>query len=84
MDEHNWLVQRFEEHPTHQRAGAYRMLGSLGEADDAVQEAWLRVGRVNTDGVENSPAMSARASDVGGHEVWAARRSSGRVKGCSG
>lgn len=40
MDEHEWLAKRFEEHRTHLRAVAYRMLGSLAEADDAVQDAW--------------------------------------------
>ena len=45
MDEQDWLAQRFEEHRTHLRAVAYRMLGSVGEADDAVQEAWLRLSR---------------------------------------
>jgi DNA-directed RNA polymerase specialized sigma24 family protein len=40
MDEQNWLAQRFEEHLPHLRAVAYRMDGSLSDADDAVQEAW--------------------------------------------
>src|ERR671921_571238 len=54
MDEHDdWLVQRFEEHRSHLRAVAYRMLGSISEADDAVQEAWLRLSRSETSGVEN-------------------------------
>ncbi|HZA75821.1 MAG TPA: RNA polymerase sigma factor SigJ [Acidimicrobiales bacterium] len=53
MDEHDWLVDRFEEHRTHLRAVAYRMLGSLSEADDAVQEAWLRLSRADTSEVEN-------------------------------
>jgi RNA polymerase sigma-70 factor (ECF subfamily) len=46
-------AERFEEHRSHLRAVAYRMLGSLSEADDALQEAWLRVGRADTSGVEN-------------------------------
>ena len=45
MDERDWLAERFEEHRTRLRAVAYRMLGSLSEADDAVQEAWLRLSR---------------------------------------
>ena len=53
MDEHDWLAQRFETHRTHLRAVAYRMLGSLGEADDAVQEAWLRLSRSDTSDVKN-------------------------------
>jgi RNA polymerase sigma factor (sigma-70 family) len=53
MDERDWLAERFEEHRTRVRAVAYRMLGSLSEADDAVQEAWLRLSRTDTSEVEN-------------------------------
>src|SRR5438105_14884423 len=53
MDDRDWLAGRFEQHRAHLRAVAYRMLGSLGEADDAVQEAWLRLSRADTAGVEN-------------------------------
>jgi RNA polymerase sigma-70 factor (ECF subfamily) len=53
MEERDWLAERFEENRTRLRAVAYRMLGSLSEADDAVQEAWLRVSRSDTDEVEN-------------------------------
>src|SRR5438034_8992193 len=53
VDERNWLAQRFEEHRSHLRAVAYRMLGSASEADDAVQEAWLRLDRSDTSAVEN-------------------------------
>jgi RNA polymerase sigma factor (sigma-70 family) len=53
MDENDWMVSRFEEHRPHLRAVAYRMLGSLSEADDAVQEAWLRFSRTDTTDVEN-------------------------------
>src|SRR5512132_4159664 len=53
MDEHDFLAQQFEEHRTHLRAVAYKMLGSLSEADDAVQEGWLRLSRSDTSEVEN-------------------------------
>jgi RNA polymerase sigma-70 factor (ECF subfamily) len=53
MDEREWLTERFDEHRTRLRAVAYRMLGSLSEADDAVQEAWLRLSRADTSRVEN-------------------------------
>jgi len=53
MDEHDWLAERFEENRAHLRAVAYRMLGSFSDADDAVQEAWLRLSRSDTSGVEN-------------------------------
>jgi RNA polymerase sigma-70 factor (ECF subfamily) len=53
MDEHSGTSERFEEHRGHLRAVAYRMLGSLDEADDAVQEAWLRFHRAGEEGVEN-------------------------------
>ena len=45
MDESQWLADRFEEHRPRLRAVAYRMLGSLAEADDAVQDTWLRLSR---------------------------------------
>src|SRR6266513_1956210 len=53
MDEHEWLAQRFEEHRARLRAVAYRMLGSVSEADDAVQEAWLRLSRTDEGEIEN-------------------------------
>src|ERR671911_693683 len=53
MDEQDRLAQRFEEHRSHLRAVAYRMLGSLSEADDAVQEAWFRLSRSESSGIEN-------------------------------
>jgi RNA polymerase sigma-70 factor (ECF subfamily) len=48
MEENNWLANQFEENRPHLRAVAYRMLGSLSEADDAVQEGWLRLSRSDT------------------------------------
>ena len=51
--EDEWLVGHFERHRPHLRAVAYRMLGSLTEADDAVQETWMRLSRSGTEDVEN-------------------------------
>jgi RNA polymerase sigma factor (sigma-70 family) len=56
MDERDWLAERFEANRTHLRAVAYRMLGSVSEADDALQESWLRVSRANTAEVQNLQA----------------------------
>ena len=53
MDLEDWPTERFEENRSHLRAVAYRMLGSLDEADDAVQEAWLRLSRADTSRVDN-------------------------------
>src|SRR5215468_9134621 len=53
MDEKDWLAERFEANRSHLRSVAYRMLGSQTEADDAVQETFLRVMRVGTNGVDN-------------------------------
>jgi RNA polymerase sigma-70 factor (ECF subfamily) len=53
MSENVWLTERFEENRDHLRAVAYRMLGSRTDADDAVQEAWLRLSRADRSGIEN-------------------------------
>jgi RNA polymerase sigma factor (sigma-70 family) len=53
MDERDWLAERFEQNRTHMRAVAYRMLGSLSEADDAVQEAWIRLSRSDADEIKD-------------------------------
>jgi RNA polymerase sigma factor (sigma-70 family) len=53
MEQQDWLARQFEEQRPHLRAVAYRMLGSLSEADDAVQDAWLRLSRADTSEVEN-------------------------------
>ena len=53
MDEQEWLAERFEQHRTRLRAVAYRMLGSLSEADDAVQDAWLRLSRTDASEVKD-------------------------------
>ena len=56
MNEHDWLTERFEASRPQLRAVAYRMLGSLSEADDAVQEAWLRLSRSDASGIQNLSA----------------------------
>jgi RNA polymerase sigma factor (sigma-70 family) len=56
MDERDWLAQRFQEHRPRLRAVAYRMLGSTSEADDAVQEAWIRLSRSNASEIDNVEA----------------------------
>ena len=53
MNEREYLAERFEEHRTHLRSVAYRMLGSVSEVDDAVQEAWLRLSRADATGIDN-------------------------------
>jgi RNA polymerase sigma-70 factor (ECF subfamily) len=53
MDENDWLAERFEGHRPHLRTVAYRMLGSLTEADDAVQDTWLRLSRSGASDIEN-------------------------------
>ena len=53
MSERNWQIEGFEEHRTHLQAVAYRMLGSVSEAEDALQEAWVRLSRADSDAVEN-------------------------------
>src|SRR6187401_676479 len=53
MTQDDWLADRFEEHRPHLRAVAYRMLGSANDAEDAVQEAWIRLHRSDSSAVEN-------------------------------
>jgi RNA polymerase sigma-70 factor, ECF subfamily len=53
MDHQDWLAEQFEQHRPHLKAVAYRMLGSLSEADDAVQDTWLRLSRSDADQIEN-------------------------------
>src|ERR687889_1030813 len=53
MDDQSWLAERFEANRPHLRGIAYRMLGSLAEAEDAVQEAWVRLSRTDTSDVDN-------------------------------
>ena len=61
MDERDWLAQRFQEHRPRLRAVAYRMLGSVSEADDAVQEAWIRLCRSAADEIDNLEAWLVTA-----------------------
>jgi hypothetical protein len=53
MDENDWLAKRFEERRAHLRAVAYRMLGSASEAEDAIQETWLKLSRSDNREVQN-------------------------------
>jgi RNA polymerase sigma factor (sigma-70 family) len=53
MNDHDWLVEQFESHRNHLQTVAFRMLGTLYEADDAVQESWIRLSRTDTREVEN-------------------------------
>ncbi|WP_274385273.1 sigma factor [Streptosporangium soli] len=53
MEETEWLAECFEQHRPRLRAAAYRMLGSMAEADDAVQDAWLRLCRSDADQIDN-------------------------------
>src|SRR4029079_15006591 len=63
MDERDWLVELFDESRTHLKAVAYRMLGSLNEADDAVQEAWIRLGRSDADEIQDLRAWLTTVVD---------------------
>ena len=53
MNDQDWLAERFEANRSHLRGVAFRMLGSVTEADDAVQDAWIRLSRADTSDVEN-------------------------------
>jgi RNA polymerase sigma factor (sigma-70 family) len=61
MDERDWLAERFQEHRPRLVAVAYRMLGSTSEADDAVQEAWIRLSRSNAGDIDNLQAWLVTA-----------------------
>jgi len=64
MDQADWLAARFEEQRAHLRAVAYRMLGSQAEADDAVQNAWLRLSGADTSEVLRGSARNASIFSV--------------------
>jgi DNA-directed RNA polymerase specialized sigma24 family protein len=53
VDDQQWLTERFEQHRSRLRAMAYRMPGSMSDADDALQEAWVRLSRSDPDGIDN-------------------------------
>src|ERR1700749_1314471 len=65
MDEMLWFAERFEEHRPRLRAVAYRMLGSVSEADDAVQDTWLRLSRSNSGEGQNRGGWLPRATGGG-------------------
>ena len=73
MNQNEWLAERFEENRRHLRGVAYRMLGSLSEADDAVQEAWIRLSRSDAEGIENLGRMAddGRRASLPGHAAFA-------------
>jgi RNA polymerase sigma factor (sigma-70 family) len=79
MNEHDWLTGRFEENRTHLRAVTYRMLGSPSEAEDAVQEAWLRLDRSDTSGVENLGGWLTRVVARVCLDMLRSRKSRGEV-----
>ena len=64
MRQEEWLAEQFEEQRPHLRAVAYRMLGSLSEADDAVQDAWLPLSRADTSEVENAEGLAFVLHDM--------------------
>ena len=87
VDDQDWLAEQFEEHRQHLRAVAYRMLGSLGETDDAVQEAWLRLSRSDAATVSNlggwltTVAPTSGSAQVAGFDVAAEPLAARRVSG---
>jgi RNA polymerase sigma factor (sigma-70 family) len=77
MDERDWLAQRFQQHRPRLRAVAYRMLGSTSEADDAVQEAWIRLSRSNAGEIDNLEAWLVTAVGRVALNMLRARRTRG-------
>jgi DNA-directed RNA polymerase specialized sigma24 family protein len=72
MHDGDWLAERFETNRAHLRAVAYRMLGSLSEADDAVQESWLRLSRTDTSDIDNLRGwLTTVVAGVSGHPAFA-------------
>src|SRR5262245_35708827 len=77
MSERDYLAERFEEHRSHLRGVAYRMLGSLTEADDAVQEAWLRLSRTDAASIDNLGGWLTTVVARVGLDMLRSRRSRG-------
>jgi RNA polymerase sigma-70 factor, ECF subfamily len=75
MDEREWLAQRFQEHRPRLRAVAYRMLGSTSEADDALQEAWIRLCRSNAGEIDNLEAWLLTVVGRGALNMLRSRKS---------
>src|SRR5207253_3026406 len=82
MHEHDWLAAQFEDNRTRLRAVAYRMLGSMSEADDAVQEAWLRLSRSDRSDVDNLGGWLTRMRPAPSRRCWPTRSAS-RCSWCS-
>src|ERR1700751_3195729 len=74
MDERDWLAERFEEHRPRLGAVAYRVLGSTSEADDAVQEAWIRLSRSDAGAIDNLEAWLVTTAGRVGPNVPGSRR----------
>src|SRR5215210_5310667 len=79
MEEHDFLAEQFEENRTHLRAVAYQMLGSPSEAEDAVQEAWLRLDRSDTSGIQNLGAWLTTVVARVCLDILRSRKSRGEV-----
>ena len=80
MNDREWLGKRFEEDRAHVRAVAYRMLGSLSEADDAVQQTWIRLSRTDTSGIENLTGWLTTVARAGASTCCAPATRGGRSR----
>src|ERR1041385_3982814 len=77
MEEHEWQAEQFEQQRSHLRAVAYRMLGSLAEAEDVVQETWLRHSQSDSSGVDNLRAWLTTIAARVSLNILRARKSRG-------
>ncbi len=84
MTEREYLADRFEANRSHLRAVAYRMLGSVSEADDAVQEAWLRLSRTHADAIDNLGAWLTTVVARVSLDMLRARQRGGRSRSTCG